>query len=90
MFRIGADGETLNQLAGSSFVWDERGPWKYEADEFAKFCHMMGHHLDDGHLLLSLQENELRTNGGSDSEIYCYRTMAPPCFEDPYEGMDMR
>lgn len=90
VFRIGADGETLNQLAGSSFVWDERGPWKYEADEFAKFCHMMGHHLDDGHLLLSLQENELRTNGGSDSEIYCYRTMAPPCFEDPYEGMDMR
>lgn len=90
VFRIGADGETLNQLAGASFVWAEHGPWKYEADEFAKFCHMMGHHLDDSHLLLSTQESELRTNGGSDSEIYCYRTMAPPCFEDPYEGMDIR
>lgn len=90
VFRIGADGETLNQLAGSTFVWEEHGPWQYEADEFAKFCHMMGHHLDDGHLLLSTQESELRTNGGSDSEIYCYRTMAPPCFEDPYEGMDIR
>lgn len=91
VFRIGADGEKLNQLAGSVFEWDQgNNKHQYDADEFAKFCHMMGHHLDDSHLLLSTQQGELRTNGGSDSDIYCYKTLAPSCFENPYEGMDIR
>ncbi len=87
-FRPSADGGSLIQIAGSSFTW---GPGtEYDADEFAKWCHMLGHYLDDSELLLEVRDGEVRTGPVCDSDRYCYRTLVPQCYDDPYEGMDFR
>lgn len=88
VFRLKADGAGVEQIAGSSFEWGNGYP--YDADEFLIWCHNLGHYLEDSRLLLSMYWGELRTEQVCDSDRYCYRTLAPARYEDPYEGRDVR
>lgn len=90
VFRLKADGAGIEQIAGSSFTWGEGTGCRYDADEFVIWCHNLGHYLEDSRLLLGMQYGKLRTERVCDRDRYCYRTLVPSCYEDPYEGQDIR
>lgn len=92
VFSLGYGNGERNQIAGSRIEWDQTGSLIYDADEMAIFFHELGHYLSDSHLLVGVDvdEDKIRTDAVCDENRYTYANFAPPCFTDPYEGLDIR
>lgn len=90
------DGESgPQQIAGSSIEWQKDGPLVYDAMEMDIFMHMLGHYLDDSHLLAGLEWTDggdlgIRTDPACDEDLFTYKNCKPACFPDPYDGADVR
>ena len=54
------------------------------------FFHELGHYLNNSHLLVGMEDLEIRTDPVCDKDHYTYANFAPTCFPDPYKGMDVR
>lgn len=92
VFSLGYGNGERNQIAGSLIEWDQTGTLVYDADEMTIFFHELGHYLSDSHLLVGIDvdEEKIRTDAVCDEDRYTYANFAPPCFPDPYEGLDIR
>ncbi len=73
VFRLGHSGEIL-QIAGSSFTFDN-GNIPYHDKLFQEWAEGMSYYLEKSRLLLSTQEGEIRTDGGSEADKYNYETL---------------
>ncbi len=83
VFRLDAENRPL-LAAGSSFSFDV--DLLYDDDMFRQWVDEMTGWLEDGELLLSIQDDELRTDPVSDADRYNYDTLS----ETPRLAFDQR
>ena len=90
VYSLGAENGAFTQIAGSRIEWNQTGSLIYEPDEMLQFFHELGHYLYNSHLLVGMEDQKIRTDPVCDVDHYTYMNFAPSCFDDPYEGMDVR
>lgn len=74
VFRLGMQTEEIQQIAGSTFTWDERS-LLYDDELFGEWADCLESYLADCTLLLSTQEGVLRTEEANEIDIYNYETL---------------
>ena len=90
VYSLGAQKGTFTQIAGSRMEWNKNSSLIYDSDEMLMFFHELGHYLNNSHLLVGMEDLEIRTDPVCDKDHYTYANFAPTCFPDPYKGMDVR
>ena len=90
VYSLIAENGTFTQTAGSRIEWNKNSSLIYDPEEMLKFFHELGHYLYNSHLLVGMEDLKIRTDPVCDEDHYTYANFAPKCFEDPYEGMDVR
>ena len=90
VYSLIAENGTYTQTAGSRIEWNKNSSLIYDPEEMLKFFHELGHYLYNSHLLVGMEDLKIRTDPVCDEDHYTYANFAPKCFEDPYEGMDVR
>ena len=90
VYSLGAENGTFKQIAGSRIEWRKNSSLIYEPDEMVMFFHELGHYLYNSHLLVGMEDQQIRTEPVCDEDHYTYMNFAPKCFTDPYAGMDVR
>lgn len=90
VYSLGAEKGELMQIAGSRIEWNKNGNVIYDADEMVMFFHELGHYLYNSHLLVGMEDQQIRVDSVCDEDHYTYANFAPKCFTDPYAGMDVR
>lgn len=73
VFRLDTDGSVID-IASDSFDWDRSS---YDDDEFKEWADGLSKYLSQSYLLLSTEDNYVRTEQVCDKDLYCYETLKP-------------
>ncbi len=73
VFRLDNAGNVID-IASDSFDWDRSS---YDDDEFKEWADGLSKYLSQSYLLLSTEDNYVRTEQVCDKDLYCYETLRP-------------
>ena len=73
VFRLDNDGNVID-IHSDSFEWTSSS---YDDEQFKQWADGLNNYLSKSYLLLSTQDDNLRTEQVCDKDLYCYETLKP-------------